>query len=167
MTDALQLFILEILKALIPIVVPALTAMLIALAYQAARWVRSKFKTEQLAQIDVLVGIAVKAAEQSGLIGTIVNEASAKKAWALAEAQRLLDERGLKGISVTTLSTMIEAAIRDGVQMGSAPAINKVPPISSPEGAPSVINAAVDAPLSAYPPPYTPFDPAHGSQPPR
>lgn len=131
MSDALQVFVMEFLKSMIVVVVPVLTTAAIALVYQAARYVRSKLKAEQLAQIDALVAIAVKAAEQSGIIHVIADETKVKKAWALSEAQRLLDERGLKGISVATLDSMIEAAIRDGVHKGNDAII--LPPLKWPQ----------------------------------
>lgn len=134
MSEALQVFAMQFLQSIIEIAVPILTTAAIALLYQAARFVRSKLKAEQLAQIDALVAVAVKAAEQSGLIGAISNVAADKKAWAIQEAQRLLNERGLKGISVATLDSMIEAQIRDGVHKGAGLAIAvKLPPDASPD----------------------------------
>lgn len=111
----IQSFIMNIATAALNILAPVLVGLAASLVYTLVQQVKLRLSASQLSQLQSLGELVVKAAEQAGLAGLIVNEAETKKAWALSELQRLLNERGLSGINISTLSLIIEAAVRDGV----------------------------------------------------
>lgn len=110
-----QSFIMELAQYAIAILVPVLAGLAVQLALQAVAWVKTRLSSDQLAAVNLVVEMVVKAAEQSGLSGQIQNEAAVKKDYALSELQRILNERGLTGIDVQTLAVLIEAKVREGV----------------------------------------------------
>jgi hypothetical protein len=118
MEQASQLFLMELLAAIIQLAVPVIAAFVIGLVWQGIQYVREKLGSERTRTLEAIIAIVVKAAEQTGLTGEIAAAGKTKKAWAIQEAQRLLNERGYGAVSMATLSTMIESAIKDGVEQG-------------------------------------------------
>lgn len=113
--SAFWVFINILLQAVIPVLVTALLGVLVIAARKGVTLLQERVGESQWAQVVALVDFVVKAAEQAGLKGALEDEGRIKKAWAINELKRLLEERGLGNIDVDTLSTLIEAAIRDGV----------------------------------------------------
>jgi len=118
----MQQFIMALLTVVTTILLPLL-------AKDVYLWVRAqvnKAKTalsvEQLALLQFVVDTVVSAAEQSGLAGYINAEGTAKREWALTEAQRILNERGFTNLDVRTLYTLIEDSVRRGVADANPPA---------------------------------------------
>jgi hypothetical protein len=118
MEQVSQLFLMELLTVVIQLVVPVIAAFVVGLLWQGIQYVREKLGSERARTLEAIVNIVVKAAEQTGLTGELLATGKSKKAWAIKEAQRLLNERGYTNVSVATLSTAIESAIKDGVEQG-------------------------------------------------
>lgn len=114
----LQSFFVLLLQAAIGITVPILAALAVRGVEAAVRLIRTKLSAEQQKVLDELVGVAVRAAEQSGLKDLIVNTGSEKKSYALGALQELLRQRGLGYLAdnTTALEAMIEEAVLLGVQ---------------------------------------------------
>lgn len=100
-----------LLQSAVTALAPVLVAFAINLLRQAAAKVRASVSADQWLLLQAMAATVVQAAEQSGLAGHIESEGRAKKAWALAELQRLAAERGLAGLDVTTLANLIEAEV--------------------------------------------------------
>jgi len=103
-----------LLKALIMLVVPAITYAIYVYLKARAAEVWANMDDKQRAEFMTLVGIVVQAAEQSGLKGVILNEGKAKKQYAIDVLQAAADSRGIK-ISVAEIAAVIEQAIYQGV----------------------------------------------------
>jgi hypothetical protein len=157
MSDALSVFILEILKAVLPIVVPVVTAAIVGgLALLARRidgWLQANLKAEQLTLLKAFVAETVKAIQQLADNGDISKLGADKKAEAIAVVQRWLDEHHVNGWSAASIEILIEGAIKDGVQKGTTTMIMTTP-LAPPDGSPRPI------PMPTIPP-------TRGSQPPR
>ena len=78
--------------------------------------IEARLTERQLGIVREVVKVGVRAAEQSGLIGLILNTAEAKKEYAVAAVQKALQHRGITRIDVDEISDWIEAAIREGLQ---------------------------------------------------
>lgn len=115
MDNNLQELLTELIKAIIGVIIPTLAFF----AAQAIRRYRDQLQQQiggqRWSQFIGIVEAAVRAAEQNGLKNELENTATAKKAWAISEVQRVLNERSLSGISVETISLAIESAIREGI----------------------------------------------------
>lgn len=116
MDDTTQILIQKSLETLISVLVPILVGYLILAVKNWNNKVKGEMDETDWLKIQSIVSDVVKAAEQNGLRGAIENVAATKKAWAIAEGQRILDERKLNKISVETLASLIEAKVREGVQ---------------------------------------------------
>lgn len=114
--DEVQTFVSLLLKAAIEALIPVLVAALIVLARQGWQYIASKLSANQLFVIREVVGVAVRAAEQSALIGLIIDSAEEKKQYAITTVQNMLTKRGITKIDVDEISDWIEAAIREGAQ---------------------------------------------------
>lgn len=134
--DAFETFISLLLQILVAAILPVLVAEAVRLLRVGGAALRERLGEANARKVQAAVAIVVKAAEQAGLIGALVNEGSAKKTWAISEASRILKEWGVANVSESTLSTLIEAAIRDGVQEGGGLAIWPFPEVTEPEPAP-------------------------------
>lgn len=98
-----------VLNFVVPILAVALLVALSTLALNA--WTKFKLARPDIAKaIEDAAAMAVKAAEQSGIGGIILNEAKAKKELALDIAQRYLDAKGIK-VDIRLLEAAIEAAV--------------------------------------------------------
>jgi hypothetical protein len=105
-----------LLTSLIGIIVPILARQIILWVMARVAEAKGLASQEQLAAITAIVDLVVRAAEQSGLAGYLEEMGMTKRDWALEELQRILNERGFSGISVSTLYTLIEDAVRRGAQ---------------------------------------------------
>lgn len=111
-----QIFIQNVLITLIAAVVPVITAMLVAWLQLQLKNLRAKLSSEQNAQLDWMVAVAVKAAEQSGLTKAIENDAATKRDYAISLVQNALESRNITHINVMEIEAAIEAAINKGLQ---------------------------------------------------
>lgn len=100
------LLLLGLLKALLPVLVALLVGWLVT-RIQA---IRRELGEQRWQVVLDAIGIAVAAAEQSGLAGLIAREGAAKKEYAIAVAQRLLADRGVR-LDVKMIADLIEAII--------------------------------------------------------
>lgn len=114
--DEVQLFVSYLIREAIVALVPVFISFLVLLARKAKQFLEARLTEKQLSTIETLSIIAVRAAEQSGLIGLIENTAHAKKQYAVSFMQRALEVRGITKIDVDEISDWIEAAIRQGLQ---------------------------------------------------
>ena len=122
MDAAFQAFLQILLNALAGLLAAAVASLVIAALTYVVKLIKSKLNAATLAQVEAIVAFVVLAAEQTHLSDELVKAGAEKKAWALVEAQRLLDERGLKGISAATLETILESKVRElinGSQFGT------------------------------------------------
>lgn len=97
---------------------PTMTAALIAFVVLHLAKLRASINPDRLYQIDRIIEMAVKSAEQLGLSGQILNVGSVLKAQAIKEAQNLLDLYHIK-LNAQAIETAIEAAILNGDQKGN------------------------------------------------
>lgn len=104
-------FITLLLQAVITAAVPILMAML-------WKWIKAKmtqlttnFSSECRCAIETAIEIAVRAAEQSGLMAKMKGEYFDKKAYAMDVAQNYLAELGWGTIDTTLLADLIEAEV--------------------------------------------------------
>jgi len=118
LASAVQQTVMILVLRLIEIGVPFLMLLVALLLNKALAFVSARLSKEKASELTAIVRMVVAAVEQSGLKGQVINEAANKKTLAVTETQRVLDERGLTGISVSTISTAIEAAIRNGAHNG-------------------------------------------------
>lgn len=98
----------EFTRALIPVVVAFIAALLGLVLNQARVWLTRKAGVEETQLINDLLLQAVKAAEQSLATESGVQ----RKAYALQHAQSALDRLGLK-VDVILLQSWIESAVSD------------------------------------------------------
>lgn len=112
----MQQFVMLILESVIAILVPVLARAVILWVMARLAEAKGLASQEQLIAITALVDLVVRAAEQSGLSGYLEELGMTKREWALQELQRILDEHNFKGISISTLYTLIEDAVRRGAQ---------------------------------------------------
>ncbi len=105
----------QFLNILLAAVVTATTPVLVGYVVQLLRQLLAKAKAsmsaEQWLLLQSLGATVVAAAEQSGLSKQITDEGDSKKAWAINELQRIAAERGLKGLDLATLSSIIESEV--------------------------------------------------------
>ena len=122
MDTAFQAFLQILLNALAGLLAAAVASLLIAALTYVVKLIKSKLSAATLAQVEAIIAFVVLAAEQTHVTDELAKLGTEKKVWALAEAQRLLDERGLKGISAATLETILESKVRElinGSQFGT------------------------------------------------
>lgn len=114
--DELQLFASALIREAVNVLVPLLIAFLVLLIRKGKQYIEARMTERQLGIVGEVVKVSVRAAEQSGLIGLILNTAEAKKEYAVAAVQKALQHRGITRIDVDEISDWIEAAIREGLQ---------------------------------------------------
>lgn len=118
LSESVQQFITLLSFKLVEILVPLAVTALILLISKARSWISSKLSEQQESTLNLLVEMAVMAAEQSGLTGAIRDEGREKKEFALRLLQDMLEARGLNRMAANLpeLSARIEAAILQGLQ---------------------------------------------------
>lgn len=115
MSEALQNTVQLIIVAMIGLAVPVVV-------YNAVKWLRAQAKVlagqiglEQMAIIEQVIAIVVKAAEQAHLKEELFETGEDMLAWATEQAQLILTRYGITNISVEEIVQSIRAALRDGV----------------------------------------------------
>ena len=116
-SKTVQSFVIELLMIAAPPFLLALLGYGVQFIHKQVDFVKAKLSSEQLFLVESIVSIAVKKAEQEGLIGAISAAGQAKKAYALAFVQDALRKRGLGMLAdnVDELAGVIESAINDGI----------------------------------------------------
>ena len=100
-------------NALLLLAVPPLAAAAVAYVVKAAveAWNEFRSANQEVAYaVEKAVDIAVKAAEQTGLIGEVKVKGADKKRYAIAVAETWLKAQGIK-VDAFALSAAIEAAV--------------------------------------------------------
>lgn len=115
-TPELQKFITEIAVQLLIVALPVVVTQTFLVLRQLAKSIRARLSTEQVFLLESLAAIGVRAAEQSGLNGSLQNIGQEKREYAVAFVKKALESRGLKDINVDEIEAAIEAAIRLGLQ---------------------------------------------------
>lgn len=109
--DAFWATVQSLLVTVTPIVVLYIGGKIVKLV--ADLWADFKAQNVDAAyQVEKAVRIAMKAAEQSALIGEIEKLGTAKKEYAIAFAQDWLAKQGVK-VDVATLAKLVEANVQD------------------------------------------------------
>ena len=116
----IQIVLLELVKAIVPVVVSAIVGFVVLKIQDVLK----KLDTRTLQQLDWIVELAVKAAEQSGLNGAIANTAAEKRAYAIMVVTEFLHAHKLDYIDLNVIEAAIEAAILKGLQ-NATPDIKK------------------------------------------
>ena len=116
--EAIQVVVGNLVMSLLTILFPILVTYVIGWFKSQYDLIRSHVKVEHLALLDYFVEVAVKSAEQVGLVDMIENTGEAKKQYAIDYLQSALRARGLNYLAdnVDELSAAIESAINDGIQ---------------------------------------------------
>lgn len=116
--EAVQIVIGNLVMSILTIMFPILVGFVISWVKAQYDLVRSHIKVEHLALLDYFVEVAVKSAEQVGILEMIANTGEAKKQFAIEYLQTALRSRGLHYLAdnVDELSAAIESAINDGIQ---------------------------------------------------
>ncbi len=109
-----ETFISSLAEAVLPVLASGIAALLGWLLTQASIWVKARINETQMGVVVQVVQIAVAAAEQMGATKAIRD----KKQYAVNQAQRMLDARGIK-ISASEIEAQVEAEVFN--------AINKFP----------------------------------------
>lgn len=113
--EIVQDFLVLLIQAAIPVVVGAVLVVGERITREVLEQIKANVSAADLQRAKVLIQFVVQAAEQAGLKGRIEDTAEAKLAYAVKLAQELLNEWGLSRISVQTIVTLIEAAVRQGL----------------------------------------------------
>ncbi|MBM4424148.1 MAG: hypothetical protein FJ030_12300 [Chloroflexi bacterium] len=138
--DVLSSFLTLLAQGLLVVAIPVLVAAAAYWLKQKADEVKSKLTQEQLATLESIGAIAVRAAEQAGLSRQVAGGA-AKKDYALKVAQDYLNRLGVK-IDVGTVATVLEAEVLK--QFNHA-----APPMDSPATRAALIEKAVESAVLA------------------
>ena len=109
-------------QALLILAVPILIAALFQWLRQRSAEFKSRLSAQQQQFIESAVGMAVRAAEQSGSTSQLVGGAQAKKAFAIKAAQDYLNRLGIE-VDVSGLATLIESEVHKQFA-GSAPVVD-------------------------------------------
>lgn len=107
-----------LLQAAITIAAPIFAALAFKGYKWFSNWVAERLDDRYEAILNSLVGVVVRAAEQSGVAGIIRDTGAAKKDYAIKTLQALLRARGLDVLAdnVPELSARIEEAVLLGLQ---------------------------------------------------
>lgn len=101
-------------------VITASTPIVVAMVVLALNQLRAKLQAQagehRWQQVSAIVAAAVAAAEQTGLSGEIRKSGVEKKAFAVAAAQKWLDEKGIQ-LDVADLSARIETAVYQEINL--------------------------------------------------
>lgn len=127
-------------QALLVVALPILIAAAAFWLKQKGDEIKSKLTKEQLAALESIGSIAVRAAEQAGITKQIAG-GGAKKEYALQVAQNYLNSAGLK-VNVSAIANVIEAEVLK--QFNSA-----APPADTPQARAALIDKAVESAVLA------------------
>lgn len=127
-------------QALLVIALPVLIAAAAFWLKQKGDEIKSKLSKDQLAALESIGSIAVRAAEQAGLTKQIAGGA-AKKEYALEVAQNYLKSIGVK-IDLSAVTNVIEAEVLKQFN-------NAAPPADTPQARAALIDKAVESAVLA------------------
>lgn len=102
-------------QGLLIIAIPVLVKALLDWIREQIALMRSRFTDEQNYRIDMIIDMAVQAAEQTGIIQELTSDA--KKALAIGIVQAWLDEHGIY-LNAQELADRIEAAVYQKFTVG-------------------------------------------------
>lgn len=114
MATELQELIMLLLSSLITLAVPVLVVLIRTWLITRIENGRASLTAQQLFIVDMIVRTFVQAAEQSGVIGLIRDEGTAKKTWVIQQVQAELDRLGLPSVRADVIANLIEAKIIEG-----------------------------------------------------
>ena len=100
-----------LLSVAIPILVPAILAVLVAWLKQRQAEIEREIGTEWWWAVEAAVLTAVRAAEQSGVRDGLEEAGEMKLSWAIDKAEAILAARGLEGLDLDVLKDLIEAEV--------------------------------------------------------
>jgi hypothetical protein len=109
-------------NGLLIIAIPILIAFLFQWLRQRGQEWRARLTVQQQQFIDSAIGMAVRAAEQSGLAGQLAGGGAAKKAYAIKAAQDYLNRLGVQ-VDVSGLANLVEAEVNKQFA-NAAPAVD-------------------------------------------
>lgn len=109
-TTQLNAFLGLLANGLLIIAIPIVIAFLFQWLRQRGQEWRTRLTAQQQQFIDSAIGMAVRAAEQSGLAGQLAGGGAAKKAYAIQAAQAYLNRLGVQ-VDVSGLANLIEAEV--------------------------------------------------------
>lgn len=138
--DALRDFLFLLAQALLVIALPILIAAGAYWLKQRADEIKSKLTQEQLAALERIGGVVVRAAEQAGL-NKQISGGAAKKQYAIEAAQNYLNSLGIK-IDVGTIANVVESEVMK--QFNGA-----APPADTPQARAALIDKAVESAVLA------------------
>jgi hypothetical protein len=138
--DALRDFLFLLAQALIVIALPILIAAGAYWLKQRADEIKSRLTQEQLAALERVGAVVVRAAEQAGL-NKQISGGAAKKNYAIEAAQNYLNSAGIK-IDVGTIANVIESEVLR--QFNGA-----APPADTPQARAALIDKAVESAVLA------------------
>lgn len=127
-------------QALLVVALPVLIAAAAFWLKQKGDEIKSKLSKDQLAALESIGSIAVRAAEQAGLTKQIAGGA-AKKEYALEVAQNYLKSIGVK-IDLSAVTNVIEAEVLKQFN-------NAAPPADTPQARAALIDKAVESAVLA------------------
>lgn len=116
-SQTVQNIVIDILSIAVPIIVTTLLGYAVQFVRKQVDLIRMRLSAEHLYLMDSIVAIAVKNAEQAGLLGEISKAGKAKKMYAIEFVQTALRRRGLGLLAdnVDEIAALIEAAVNDGL----------------------------------------------------
>lgn len=138
--DVVSSFLSTLAQGLLVVAIPVLVAAAAYWLKQKGDEIKGKLGKEQLATLESIGAIAVRAAEQAGLSRQIIG-GSAKKEYALKMAQDYLNRTGVK-VDVATVANVVEAEVLK--QFNSA-----APPADTPATRAALIDKAVESAVLA------------------
>ncbi len=106
----LNTFLSLVANGLLIIAIPIVIAFLFQWLRQRGQEWRARLTVQQQQFIDSAIGMAVRAAEQSGLAGQLAGGGAAKKAYAIKAAQEYLNRLGVQ-VEVSGLANLVEAEV--------------------------------------------------------
>lgn len=109
-TTQLNTFLSLLANGLLIIAIPIVIAFLFQWLRQRGQEWRARLTAQQQQFIDSAIGMAVRAAEQSGLAGQLAGGGAAKKAFAIKAAQEYLNRLGIQ-VEVSGLANLVEAEV--------------------------------------------------------
>jgi len=116
MDEILQTVLVAAAQVLTPIVLGAVVVLVQSLVVK----IKANMGQDELAFTVALVNQQVKSAEQQGITGAIANEAKAKQAWVLEQAEKALAKKGFN-VDLDVVVNIIEAQVWDVFKKGEQP----------------------------------------------
>lgn len=100
-----------LLSVSIPILVPAILAVIVTWIKQRQIEIKRRVGAEWWWAIEAAVSTAVSAAEQAGIRDGLEKAGAQKMRWAIDKAEAIFATRGLEGLDLDVLADLIEAEV--------------------------------------------------------